>query len=108
MTRAPGNGRPLMPARRDQTSFVISRRVTRETNLRVKVTEKVRNPPGKQLRPRMTRREAIMKPINDPSGIDRRVLLSTLALAPVLSAPLFSAPTLAQAPGEPLPSWNDG
>jgi len=48
-----------------------------------------------------------MKPINDPSGVDRRVLLSTLALAPVLSAPLFSASALAQTPGEPLPSWND-
>jgi phosphoglycolate phosphatase-like HAD superfamily hydrolase len=49
-----------------------------------------------------------MKEINDPSSIDRRVLLSTLALAPVLSAPLFSAPALAQAPSDPLPSWNDG
>src|SRR5215470_12364760 len=56
----------------------------------------------------MTRREANMKPINDRSGIDRRVLLSGLVLAPMLSGPLFSAPALAQAPGEPLPSWNSG
>jgi hypothetical protein len=44
-------------------------------------------------------------------GIDRRALLSGLALVPALSsAPLFPASAQAQtAPsGEPLASWNDG
>ena len=39
--------------------------------------------------------------------ISRRILLSSLALLPVLSAPLRSTPALAQA-GDPLPSWNEG
>jgi phosphoglycolate phosphatase-like HAD superfamily hydrolase len=50
-----------------------------------------------------------MKSNNFPSGIDRRALVSNLALLPVLSGSLFS--TLAQAqtaPETPLASWNDG
>jgi phosphoglycolate phosphatase-like HAD superfamily hydrolase len=46
---------------------------------------------------------------NNPSGIDRRALLSGLALVPALSsAPLF--PSLAQTATSSgvLPSWNDG
>ena len=44
------------------------------------------------------------------SGIDRRALLSTLALLPVLSAPLAPISALAQTPTSSavLPSWNDG
>jgi phosphoglycolate phosphatase-like HAD superfamily hydrolase len=41
------------------------------------------------------------------SGINRRLLLSTLATLPVLSTTLLPA-ALAQAPGGALPSWNDG
>ena len=41
-------------------------------------------------------------------GIDRRVLLSALAALPVLSASLGHTSALAQASGDPLPSWNDG
>jgi phosphoglycolate phosphatase-like HAD superfamily hydrolase len=45
-----------------------------------------------------------------PSGINRRVMLSTLAMLPALSGLLHSIPAAAQAPaeGSPLPSWNDG
>src|SRR5262245_20199859 len=46
-----------------------------------------------------------MKPSS--SGIDRRVLVSTLAMLPVLSAPLFSTAVPAQTVGV-MPSWNDG
>jgi phosphoserine phosphatase len=44
------------------------------------------------------------------SAIDRRVLLSTLALLPVLSTSLTSVSASAQtaASGDALPSWNDG
>ena len=51
-----------------------------------------------------------MKPTARSRGLDRRTLLSTFALLPALSAPLFSAPTLAQtaASDGPLSSWNDG
>ena len=43
-------------------------------------------------------------------GINRRALLSTLAVLPALSAPLVSVSALAQttASGGVLPSWNDG
>jgi phosphoglycolate phosphatase-like HAD superfamily hydrolase len=43
-------------------------------------------------------------------GINRRALLSTMALLPALSAPLFPAPAPAQTAtaGDSLPSWNDG
>ena len=44
------------------------------------------------------------------SCINRRVLLSTLALLPALSGALLPVPALAQTatPGGLLPSWNDG
>jgi phosphoserine phosphatase len=43
------------------------------------------------------------------SSIDRRTLLSTLALLPALSAPLLSVPASAQtASSDTLPSWNEG
>ena len=43
-------------------------------------------------------------------GINRRALLSSLALFPVLSVPLFpaSAPAQLSTSGGLLPSWNDG
>jgi phosphoglycolate phosphatase-like HAD superfamily hydrolase len=40
--------------------------------------------------------------------INRRVLLSSLAALPALSAALPSSVAVAQAPGALLPSWNDG
>ena len=51
-----------------------------------------------------------MKPIAPSPGLDRRALLSALALLPVLSAPLHPVSAPAQTPtaGGPLPSWNDG
>ena len=49
-----------------------------------------------------------MRPIAPSSGINRRVLLSTLALLPALSGPLLPVPAPAQTPGGLLPSWNDG
>src|SRR5947209_7721940 len=51
-----------------------------------------------------------MKPLNPSSGIDRRALLTTLAVLPALSAPLLpaSAPAQTAPSGGPLPSWNDG
>ena len=51
-----------------------------------------------------------MKPIARTPGIDRRALLSTLALLPALSAALLpvSAPAQTSTPGGLLPSWNDG
>ena len=41
------------------------------------------------------------------SDINRRVLLSTLAVLPTLSSPLFPISAQAQTV-DPLPSWNDG
>ena len=50
-----------------------------------------------------------MKPIVHPFGIDRRTLLSTLAVLPALSMPLLPVSAPAQtATGGMLPSWNDG
>ena len=51
-----------------------------------------------------------MKSGSRSSGINRRVLLSTLATLPALSTPFLSASAPAQtaAPGGSLPSWNDG
>nr|AWN00237.1 hypothetical protein [uncultured organism] len=51
-----------------------------------------------------------MKPIIPRSGLNRRSLLSTLAVLPAISTPLFSISALAQttAAGGVLPSWNDG
>ena len=40
------------------------------------------------------------------SGVSRRILVSTLALAPALIGPL--RPQLARAQSDPLPSWNEG
>jgi phosphoglycolate phosphatase-like HAD superfamily hydrolase len=51
-----------------------------------------------------------MKPIVRSPGIDRRALLSTVALLPALSLPLLpaSAPAQTAPSGGGLPSWNDG
>jgi phosphoglycolate phosphatase-like HAD superfamily hydrolase len=51
-----------------------------------------------------------MKPIAPSPGIDRRALLSTLALLPALSGTLIpaSAPAQTSPSGGLLPSWNDG
>jgi phosphoglycolate phosphatase-like HAD superfamily hydrolase len=50
-----------------------------------------------------------MKTSNTPSGIDRRAVVSTLALLPAMSATLLPASAQAQVtPGGPLASWNDG
>jgi phosphoserine phosphatase len=51
-----------------------------------------------------------MKPIALRPGIHRRALVSTLALLPVLSAPLLptSAPAQTVISGGLLPSWHDG
>jgi phosphoglycolate phosphatase-like HAD superfamily hydrolase len=44
-----------------------------------------------------------------PNGIDRRTLLTTLALLPALSAPPLSVSASAETTSSgPLPSWNDG
>ena len=50
-----------------------------------------------------------MDPIT-PSGVNRRVMLSTLAMLPVLPGLLRPIPAVAQAPTAdgPLPSWNEG
>ena len=49
-----------------------------------------------------------MKPIVRFPSIDRRILLSSLAMLPVLPASLRLTPAHAQAQRDPLPSWNDG
>ena len=49
-----------------------------------------------------------MKPIIRFPAIDRRVLLSSLAMLPILSASLRSNSAVAQAQRDPLPSWNEG
>ena len=51
-----------------------------------------------------------MKPIATSPGIDRRSLLATLGLLPVLPVPLFPTSAPAQAPTSSgsLPSWNEG
>src|SRR5258708_22577703 len=49
-----------------------------------------------------------MKPVARFPGVDRRVLLSSLAMLPVLSASLRSTVAVAQTQRDPLPSWNDG
>ncbi len=49
-----------------------------------------------------------MKPIIRFPAIDRRILLSSLAVLPLLSASLRSTSALAQAQRDPLPSWNEG
>jgi hypothetical protein len=49
-----------------------------------------------------------MKPGGATSCINRRALLSTLALLPALPVALFAASATAQTAGGALPSWNDG
>src|SRR5260221_7128499 len=49
-----------------------------------------------------------MKPILCFPVLDRRILLSSLAMLPLLSASLRSTPAGAQAQRDPLPSWNEG
>ena len=49
-----------------------------------------------------------MKPIVRFPSIDRRILLSSLAILPLLSASLRLTTAHAQAQRDPLPSWNDG
>jgi phosphoglycolate phosphatase-like HAD superfamily hydrolase len=51
-----------------------------------------------------------MNPIAPSSGINRRVLLSTLALLPAVSGPLLpvDAPAQTATTARLLPSWNDG
>jgi phosphoglycolate phosphatase-like HAD superfamily hydrolase len=50
-----------------------------------------------------------MKSDDRRQGIDRRTLISGMALLPALSTTLLSSPVAAQpTTGEPLPSWNDG
>ena len=49
-----------------------------------------------------------MKPIVRFPAIDRRILLSSLAMLPVLSVSLRSTSAVAQAQRDPLPSWNEG
>jgi phosphoglycolate phosphatase-like HAD superfamily hydrolase len=51
-----------------------------------------------------------MKPSTSSSGIDRRTLLSALAVLPALSGPLVTASAQAQTAtsSDTLPSWNDG
>jgi hypothetical protein len=49
-----------------------------------------------------------MKPILRFPVLDRRILLSLLAMLPVLSASLRSTSAVAQAQRDPLPSWNEG
>ena len=49
-----------------------------------------------------------MSPIRQFPRVDRRVLLSALAMLPLLSASLRSTSAVAQAQRDPLPSWNDG
>jgi len=52
--------------------------------------------------------EMAMKSDDRRQGIDRRTLISGLALLPTLSTTLLSSPVVAQTTtGEPLPSWND-
>src|SRR5213083_1301461 len=58
--------------------------------------------------PARQREGSNMKPIICFPVIDRRILLSSLALLPLLSASLRSTAAQAQAQRDPLPSWNDG
>src|SRR5439155_5381863 len=48
-----------------------------------------------------------MKPITRCPAINRRLLLSSLAMLPLLPASLRPTPAVAQA-RDPLPSWNEG
>src|SRR5256886_13958198 len=54
------------------------------------------------------RKGVTMKPITRFPTIDRRVLLSSLAMLPLLSASLRSTTASAQTQSDPLASWNEG
>src|SRR5262249_50976232 len=59
--------------------------------------------------PGIERERAKMQPDHPSSGIDRRAVVSTLALLPALCATLLPASAQAQmAQGGQLPSWNEG
>src|SRR5437764_13642111 len=58
--------------------------------------------------PARQREGSNMKSIIRFPVIDRRILLSSLALLPLLSASLRSPAAQAQAQRDPLPSWNEG
>src|SRR5260370_16864378 len=49
-----------------------------------------------------------MKPIVRFPVIDRRILLSSMAMVPLLTVAVRSTSAVAQAQSDPLPSWNDG
>jgi len=49
-----------------------------------------------------------MSPTKHLANLDRRVLLSSLAMLPLFSASLRSKSALAQTQSDPLPSWNEG
>ncbi|WP_375786898.1 HAD family hydrolase [Bradyrhizobium sp. Pha-3] len=49
-----------------------------------------------------------MKPVTRSPHFNRRVLLSSLAVLPLLSASLHSSAAMARAQRDALPSWNDG
>jgi len=49
-----------------------------------------------------------MKPIVRFPVIDRRILLSSMAMVPLLTVAVRSTSAVAQAQRDPLPSWNDG
>src|SRR5262245_16897137 len=69
--------------------------------------EKLRDPPSGNEPAASTLN---MEPIAPASDINRRVLLSTLAMLPALSGELLPVSAAAQTatPGGLLPSWNDG
>src|SRR5260370_40082217 len=52
-------------------------------------------------------KELTMKSIVRFPSIDRRILLSSLAMLPILPGSLRLTPARAQAQRDPLPSWND-
>ncbi|GJE46693.1 hypothetical protein AEGHOMDF_5900 [Methylobacterium soli] len=52
--------------------------------------------------------EADMRRTRSLNGIDRRRVLSSLALLPVLPGTLVAAAAQTRAPGDLLPSWSDG
>ena len=49
-----------------------------------------------------------MNPIKRLPRVDRRVLLSSFAILPLLSASFRSTSAVAQTQRDPLPSWNEG
>src|ERR1700755_667640 len=55
-----------------------------------------------------TGREPIRNPIKRFPRVDRRVLLSSFAMFPLLSASFRAPSALAKTKRDPLPSWNEG